>query len=318
MDQLKQVFGYKLQENVSLKGITTVGIGGPARWFLTIKTLVELKQAISICKQNQIKFFLMGSGSNLLISDSGLDRLVIKAEVTGITQDPDGLTILAGTPLQYLVNFTIDHNLSGAQKLNGIPGTVGGAIFGNAGAYGQTISDYLTQVLAFDGQNEVILSKPECQFSYRDSGFKRNNLIILSAKFNFPIGEKTNLKQEADQVLVQRLQKYHPSLKCPGSFFKNLILENLSPEVLNKLPPQKDTYGKIASGAILEEVGAKGDRLGNIQIAPYHGNLFINLGNGTAQDFWSLAKKYHDKVLEKYGVALEPEVQLINLPPLNS
>ncbi len=202
------------------------------------------------------------------------------------------------------------------QRLTGIPGTVGGAVYGNAGAYGQTISDSIEKVTAFDGSEIVTLTREDCGFSYRDSSFKKNNLIILEVYFKLKRSEPEGLKREADETLRKRTTKYKPGIKCPGSFFKNVLMENLIPEQKKLIPDKTDTFGKVPAWFFLDSVGAKGQIKGKIQIADFHGNLFINDGGGTAKDFYNLAKEQQEKVKEKFGITLEPEVQLINLPPL--
>lgn len=307
----------KFEDNFPLSKITTLGIGGPARQFVMASSSEELIQAIAYANQMKITYQVIGGGSNLLISDEGVNRLIIKNEGEGIKKDIRFLTVKSGTVLQHLVDFSIANNLSGLQKLTGIPGTVGGAVFGNAGAYGQTISDFIREVAIFNGKEILRLQKDECEFSYRDSIFKKNPYIILEIVFKLDVGKDSELRKEADDILEKRLVKYPADIKCPGSFFKNLVAANLPKDILDRIPEEKIVYGKLPAGSLLEEVGAKGDSLGDIEIANYHANLFINKGVGSAKDFYDLAKKYEKLVYEKYGIKLEPEVQLINLPPLS-
>ncbi|MDP3733306.1 MAG: UDP-N-acetylenolpyruvoylglucosamine reductase, partial [Candidatus Daviesbacteria bacterium] len=187
----------------------------------------------------------------------------------------------------------------------------------NAGAYGQTISDHLIKIKAFDGKNIITLTKDQCGFNYRDSGFKRNKYIILEVIFQLENGSQETLAEEAKDVLSKRLVKYPPGIKCPGSFFKNLVADRIPADILKNIPQEMVVYGKLPAGSLLERVGAKGQRLDGIEIAPYHANLFVNKGGGTAKAFYNLAKKYSDLVKQKFGITLEPEVQLIGLPPLN-
>lgn len=307
----------KLQENVPLKDYTTLNIGGPAKALFTAKTEDDLIQAIKLAQKEHISYLVIGGGSNLLISNEEIDKLIIKNTAEGLTLQREILCACSGTPLQELVDLAVGKGLSGIQKLTGIPGTVGGAVYGNAGAYGQTISDSLIEVRCFDPQNlkVVTLSKEGCGFDYRHSNFKSNHLIVLEAKFELQSTDPQTLKEEAQQILSDRLNKYPKGLKCPGSFFKNLPVSKIPTESLKLIPKDKVIYDKVPAGYLLDSVGAKGQKQGNIQISPNNANLFINLGSGTALDFWQLAQKYAQKVKEKYGITLEPEVQFINLPP---
>ncbi len=305
----------KFESSFPLKNITTLQIGGPARLFTTVTTHEELIETIQYAKQNNIPYLVIGGGSNLLVADEGVNKLVIKNEIEGITKIVRFLKVKSGTSLQHLADYSIAQGLAGLQTLTGIPGTVGGAVFGNAGAYGQTISDYLREVICFNGEEIISLQKDECEFEYRDSIFKRNGFTILEVIFKLEVASAKNLRKEADEVLKKRVVKYPPGIKCPGSFFKNLVAEKLPKEILANIPKEIIVYGKVPAGSLLEEVGAKGDKLGSIEIADYHANLFVNKGGGKAADFYTLANKYAKKVKEKYGITLEPEVQLINLSP---
>lgn len=308
----------KFENNYLMKNITTLEIGGPAKKFIEIRTEEELIEAIKYAKENSLPYLVIGSGSNLLVSDSGFEGLIIKNSIHGIEQEGNILKVKTGTILQDLVDFTIEKGLAGLNKMTGIPGTVGGAVFGNAGAYGQGISDHILSVVILSGQAKdlQVLSKDQCGFGYRDSGFKKTKYTILEVSFELSSAERESLEKESKEVLEKRLVKYPPGIKCPGSFFKNIVVDTLPKEVLEKIPESKIMYGKIPAGSLLEEVGAKGDKLGNIEIAPYHANLFVNKGEGKASDFFALASKYVKLVKEKFEIILEPEVQLINLPPL--
>lgn len=327
----------QIVDSYPLKNITTLQIGGPAKKFVTVSSEEELKEAINYARENHLEYLVIGGGSNLLVNDVGVNSLVIKNEITGIALQGETLQVKSGTILQDLVDYTIQHGLSGLHKMTGIPGTVGGAVYGNAGAYGQKISDRIVEVtilkpsviaspkgvaISIKKDSHVAsllgmtLKKNQCEFNYRDSRFKRNGFTILEVVFNLTPADPEALQQEADEVLQKRLVKYPKGIKCPGSFFKNIVADSLPKEILVKIPKEKITYGKISAGYLLEAVGAQGQKLDGIEIAPYHANLFINKEHGTAKAFYDLAKEYALKVKEKFGITLEPEVQLINLPPL--
>src|SRR3989344_5285588 len=286
----------ELETDKSFRELTTVEIGGPAKAFLEVKSSEELVKALIVVKTHSIPYFVIGGGSNLLVSDQG------------------------GTSLQELVDFSIKNSLTGIQKMTGIPGTIGVAIYGNAGAYGQMIGDHLEFVSAYDleKQEVVILTREECGFEYRSSAFKTNGCVILDATFKFSPGDKESLSRESSEVLAMRLKKYKPGLKCPGSFFRNLFTSEVPKSALEKLPPREDTYGKTPAYVFIEALGLKGRRVGDVEITDFHGNLFVNLGNGTAQDFWDLAHLCYQQVKDRFGVELHPEVQLVGLPSISS
>lgn len=299
-----------INQNILLKDYTTLQIGGPAKYFTEVHSIEDLKDALQYAKDNSLEFYIIAGGSDLLISDEGYDGLIIKLCLQGLTLYSNKVISSAGTELQKLVDYTTENGLAGMEKLNGIPGTVGGAVYGNAGAFGQTISDKLTRIRVLVDDEEKWLSKPELKFDYRSSVLKNHkNWVILEAEFEMESGNSNLLRKTAQDVLETRMQKYTPGVKCPGSFFKNLIIDRLPKDLQKDMP--KDYYGKVPAWWFLEKVGTKGKTRGEIKIADHHANLFINQGGGTAADFFALAKECKDKVQEKFGIELEPEVQLI-------
>lgn len=309
VDFLKQGLGDKVKEGTLFSSLTTLAIGGPACLFIEANNEKELKQAAGLAKKHGMPFIIIAGGSNLLVSDAGYDGLVIKVNITGIKKEDDIVRVMAGTNLGEFVDFCNSHGLAGLERLAGIPGSVGGAIYGNAGAYGQTVSDKLIRVRVFDGERDYWLTKNECKFDYRKSGFRKKNLIILEAEVKPDKGNPETLLKISQETVEKRQEKYLPGTKCPGSFFKNVLLEKLPKYLQNDMP--KDYYGKVPAWYFLEKVGANGQKRGSIKITDYHANLFVNEGGGKAVDFFELAKEYKQKVKEKFGVELEPEVQLI-------
>ncbi|MDP3994979.1 MAG: UDP-N-acetylmuramoyl-L-alanine--D-glutamate ligase, partial [bacterium] len=307
----REIAGIIQNENILLKDITTSGIGGPAKLFKEVKQEKELIEIIKKAKKDNLEYLIIGFGSNLLISDSGFDGLVIKNSIDEIEVEDSKIIVKSGTPLSVLVETTVKKGLSGMERMVGIPGTVGGAIYGNAGAYGQVISDYLVRVKVSDGKKTHWLSKEECCFNYRESIFKKTNNIILEVEFEMPEGKPDSLRKESQKILKERLKRYPAGVKCPGSFFKNLEVGKLTSKQLKKIPMGKINFGKISAGYLLEAVGAKGMNLGNIKVTDYHANLIINTGGGTASDFYQLIQKLKEKVKDKFGIELESEVQMI-------
>lgn len=299
-------------KDVLLAPLTTLGIGGPARFFVEVNNLDDLKAAVTTAQKDKIPYLVIGSGSNLLINDKGFHGLVIKNSIRGIKINSNTINVQGGTLLQKLVDTANKNGLGGLEKLTDIPGTVAGAIYGNAGAYGQTISEYLVRVRVFDGKIEKWLNKKQCGFEYRESGFKKNkSTIILEAELQLIKADRDQLEKMSNEIIMIRRIKYRRGIKCPGSFFKNIIASNLPKDVLAKIPPDKIVYGKIPAGYLLEAIGANGKSHDGVRIANHHGNLFMNTGRGTAKAFYELAKEYQEKVKEKFGIELEPEVQLV-------
>jgi len=300
-----------LRTNTSLAKYTTLNIGGPARYFIEVTTESELKESILYALKNKIPYLVIGGGSNLLVNDKGFGGFVIRNLITGIKENKDRIYVKTGTTLSGLVNYTVSKGLFGMQKMVRIPGTVGGAIYGNSGSYGQAIGDYILKVKVFDGNKSFWLSKIQCCFGYRDSIFKKNNYFIIEVVFKFPKGHKKDLAKEFKETLSIRIKKYPLNIKCPGSFFKNIEASTLTRGQLNTIPQDKIVYGKLPAGYLLEEVGANGMSLGEIKVADYHGNLLLNQGGGKASDFFKLAKCLKEKVRHKFKIELEPEVQLV-------
>lgn len=303
----------KVSENILFSSLTTLRIGGPIKYFVEALTITDIVQSIERAKKENLLWIVIGGGSNLLVADSGFDGLVIQNCIEGIKKLGEIMEVSSGTDLKKLVDWVNSQGFSGFEKLAGIPGTVGGAVYGNAGAYGQTISDKILWVEVYSpGYEDIkILRYRECGFGYRDSGFKKTKDIILRIGFSATPGDSEELIAKSREIIKTREQKYHRGIACPGSFFKNVEVDKLDEGILRKIPKDKIMFGKIPAGWLLEEVGAKGGRRGHVKVAPWHGNLFINEGGGRTADFVKLAGKYKDRVKEKFGIELVPEVQLI-------
>lgn len=286
----------KILENVPLAGYTTLGVGGPAKYLVEANTRDEILEIRNWAEEKKIEWMVIAGGSNLLVSDAGYEGLVIVNRTPG-----------SGMILNDLVDKMNDQGLAGMECLAGIAGTVGGAVYGNAGAYGQTISDHLVGVTTLSGY----WPKEKCGFGYRESVFKKNKEIILDVEFDLPKGERQALAAKSNEIRELRKKKYPPEMKCPGSFFMNLWFDKLPEEVQKQIPEEKIKGGKVAAGYLLEQIGAKGRKLGGAAVSDYHGNLIYNTGSATASDVWELAKQLQMEVKEGFGVTLVPEVQYI-------
>jgi len=312
----------KLNEPLASK--TTFGVGGRALAYLRVKTPEELVATVTLARAKKIPYQIIAGGSNVVFVDKLYRGLIIQYQSTvnklhhtchcqGLT-----LTVSAGAPLAGLITSAIKNGLAGLETLSGIPGTVGGAVVGNAGAYGQGISDRLIAVQVFDPnvQHRMLnikwITKEQCKFAYRDSIFKHRNWIVLRAKFVLEKGDKKALAKKSREIIKVRNKKYAPGLCCPGSFFKNILVSKISRSALDKIDGSKIIGGKIPAGKLLEEVGAKRMRIGDIFVADFHGNLLINGGKGSYADVRKLAAKLKRKVYNKFKIKLEEEVRFIN------
>lgn len=292
--------------------MTTLRIGGPARFFCEVENEKELLKALSRAREKKIPWYILGSGSNLVASDKGFGGLVIKIAVRDFTRKKNRVYVGAGNNLPEFIKKLDRLGLRGMERMAGIPGTVAGAIYGNAGAYGQEIRENLRKVKIFDLKRFRWIPRKECQFEYRESVFKKHkNWIIVGAEFSFKKGEAKELSKISWDIIKLRERKYRPSLLCPGSFFKNILFKNLPKSQRKRIPPDKVMYGKIPAGYLLEEVGAKGLSRGGIRIAQHHGNLFYNSGGGKASDIKKLADFLRKKVYKKFGVKLKEEIQYL-------
>lgn len=306
----------ELQKNILLKQFTTFQIGGPAEYFAETSDLEELKNAIQKAYQLEKPIFILGGGSNLLVSDNGFNGVVIKIKNAGIEviekNNQTEITVLAGTPLALLLQKTLEMSLTGLEWAAGIPGTVGGAIFGNSGAYGQSIGECINKVLALNPQTFEIkeFSQKECEFAYRDSIFKRNGFIILSAEIILLRGDKNLINKKVVEYIKERKIKT-PSHPSAGCIFKNISIDKLTKEQLKQIPTEKIKGGKVPVGYLIDQCGLKGRKIGDAQISEMHANFIINLGNAKAAEVFQLINLCKEAVLDKFGINLEEEIRYL-------
>lgn len=313
VEELLKLHG--VRENEPLNRHTTFGVGGVARYFVEVRTPDALVEAVSLAQDLGVRFYIIAGGSNMVISDAIFPGLTIKVCGDDLEKNGNEITADAGVPLMKLIEEAMDSGLSGLETLSGIPGTVGGAIVGNAAAYGQAIGDTVASVLVFDmkSRERQVLSRHECEFSYRDSMFKGggSDFLVLRATFSFVPKDKTEIEAKSKEIVATRSKKYPPGLKTPGSFFKNLWADKLPLEVLTNIQNLKDFYGKVPAWYFLNEVGARGMKHGGLRIADFHGNYIINDGNATYGDVRELAEELKKRVREKFKVELEEEVRYL-------
>jgi UDP-N-acetylmuramate dehydrogenase len=298
--------------HVPLSRHTRFGIGGPADLFVETQKPEAFIQALDMARASGVPFTVIGGGSNLIVSDTGYRGIILKFSGSQISIDGPVVSVEAGAGLQDLVDRTAAAGLKGLETMTGIPGFTGAAIYGNAGAYGHSISERITSVRFYDGSIVRSFTNPECEFHYRESIFKSHkNWIILSATLTLTPDDSSELLKTAAGILAIRNEKYPPAMKCAGSIFKNFLVADLPPAVVSALPPNVIREGKVPSAYFLERAGAKGRRTGDIQVATYHANLIYNDGNGTAADLRAVIDELKRLVLAEFGITLEEEVQYV-------
>jgi len=314
LSQLNERLGTVL-ENVPLSKYTTLKIGGPAKYFFDASSSDDITKAVDAAKELGINYMMLGGGSNILVSDSGFDGLVIHATNDNMRIQGQKIYVEAGALNSQVVKETVNAGLTGLEWLATIPGTIGGAVYGNAGCYDHSIKEFISKVDVYrDGQKKR-LNKKDCQYSYRESIFKKNKDMILSAEFTLEEGEKAK-GQKIVQDLIARRTKTQPKGICAGSTFKNYKfkdeadLVDLKKKVKN-IPQEflKDMI--IPAGWLLEQVGAKGMEMGDLQVSEEHANWIMNRGKGRADQFIMLTSELKTKVRDELGIQLHEEIQLV-------
>lgn len=294
-----------------------MAMGGPAKFFVAARTERELVGVLDFAKRVSLPWYVVGAGTNLIVSDKGYRGIVIVNQIREFYHQGNVVKVGAGNELLGFIAKLNGLGLRGLEKMAGIPGTVGGAIYGCAGAYGQEIKDRLLKVRFFDGRKFRSLNKAQCRFGYRTSIFKqRKHWIITEATFKLGVGERRKLSKMSLDTIKLRAKKYWPGLLCPGSFFKNIKLSDIKPArarkaFLEKIDQEKIQYGKLPAGYLLEEIGAKGMKQGTIKVTSHHANLIFNPGKGKAADVARLANRLKRLVKKKFGITIEEEVQYL-------
>jgi UDP-N-acetylmuramate dehydrogenase len=298
-----------------LSRYTRFGIGGPADLYAETENAEAFVAALAAARASGTEIVVIGGGTNLIVSDAGFRGIVLRYRGHRLLASNGRVQADAGAVLQDLVDFAIERGLAGLETLSGIPGSVGAAVYGNAGAYGHSISERVAGVRFYDGRTVRICDNEECQFQYRESIFKRHkDWVIFSTELRLDAGDGPTLREKADSILKVRNEKFPVTMKCAGSVFKNLLLKELPAGAAAQVPDSAVREGKVPAAWFLEQVGAKGMVRGDIHVAAYHANLIYNAGAGTAADLCALIRDLKTRVAERFGIELEEEVQYVGPP----
>jgi len=293
----------RIHENAPLRDVTTFHLGGPCPLLIEGTTTEQLPTVIQLLNKAKQPFLVIGQGANLVVTDQGIEQAVIRfcSETPDIKTDGNRVTVSGDTLLDDLAIFTIENEVGDLSYCTGIPGTVGGGIAGNAGAFGRQMGDHLVSVelLGLDGNIRTVLHD-ELEFSYRHSNLKETGEIILSATFELPKAEKTIMRAERNRILEFR-REHHPDWhkeSCAGSVFRNI-------------EPTSAVERRKAAGFFLQEAGAHLFRVGGAKIYEKHANIIVADEGCTAQDVWELSEQMAAAVKEKFGIDLVREVRFL-------
>ncbi len=281
-----------IYKNEPMKKHTTFRVGGPTDYFIVPKTTEEVQEAVALCKEMSLPYYILGNGSNLLVSDAGYRGVVIQIykEMGSIQVQGEQIRAQAGALLSKIGSIALAESLTGFEFAAGIPGCVGGAVVMNAGAYGGEMKDILETVTVLTPEGEVLtLKNEELELGYRTSIIAKRDYIVLEAVFKLQKGNQQDIKACMDDLRMKRTTKQPLEYPSAGSTFKR-------PE------------GYFA-GKLIEDAGLRGFTVGGAQVSEKHCGFVINKGEATAQDIWNLMQQVSQIVWDKFGVKLEPEVK---------
>ena len=284
-----------IKENESLRLHTTYKVGGVAKYFISPKSIDELIKLVKYLKEKNIKYMILGNGSNTIFSSKTYDGVIINLnKINNMKIDGNKIYVEAGYQLIKLSIDAMNNNLSGLEFASGIPANVGGAIFMNAGAYKSDMSEVIEDVTFLDKDLNInTLTKDELNFSYRHSLFQEKDYIIISANLVLNNGNKEEIKELMDNRKQRRIESQPLEYPSAGSVFRN---------------PAEDIY----AGKLIEDLGLKGYSIGDAKISEKHANFIINIGNATGEDIKALIDFVKDKVKEKYNIGLIVEQRFVN------
>lgn len=308
----------KVKEQISLSKFSNYKIGGPARFLLAAKTEKDITEGVKLAKAKRQKLFILGGGTNLLISDAGFDGFVIKPEISFIKKSGNKISVGSGASLGDFLKFAAKNKLQGVEWAGGLPGTVGGAIYGNAGAFGGEIKDSLESVRSFNIQDKKFIERnnKDCKFSYRSSVFKENRgqEIIVSATFGLNPGNQKAIQASIDEKVKYRIDRQPLEYPNVGSIFKNVDVKKFPKAKLKEVEHvvKLDPFPVIPTAHLISEVGLKGVSFGGAMISPKHPNFIVNSENATASDVLALISLVKAEVKKKFSVNLEEEVQMVS------
>lgn len=321
IEELKKELG-EIKEGELLSKHTTFQIGGPAKAFYEAKNNKDLVKAIEVAEKLNVDYFVLGGGSNILVSDAGIDKFVIKQGNNNFAIDGDKVVCESGAKVVDVLDATIKAGLIGWAWAAGLPGTIGGAIRGNAGAYGEGMGDIIISVEVYKDGKVQRLSKDDMKFSYRHSLAKDEPMIILGCEMQLKKGDTTN-----DIELIEKYNKKRQDTQPvpeqspnPGCAFKNVDLNKTEVdiekikkelEITDEEWAEKTKFGKLPVSFLVDKLGLKGTKIGGAQVSDKHGAFIVNTGDAKAEHVIMLMSEIKMKIRDKLNILLEDEIQLV-------
>lgn len=309
----------KIEQNVPLKQISHYKIGGKAKYFFEAKNIDELIKAVEKQRQSKMPLFILADATNVLISDEGFDGLIIKIQSADWRTKFEIIKAESGILMAELVKIAAEKNLSGLEWAAGLPGTLGGAIRGNAGAFGKETKDIIQEVASLDilQKNPKIVKRKakDCDFEYRSSIFKKNpqKEIIIEATLKFQKGDKKEIEKRMAQNINYRLSNHPMEYPSLGSTFKNIPISQFKKTaVLKEFPVKNDPFPIIPAAFLISEAGLKGIACGGAMISPKHPNFIVNVMNATSNDVKKLIRLAKNEVRKKFKIELQEEIEYLD------
>ncbi|HWQ59813.1 MAG TPA: UDP-N-acetylmuramate dehydrogenase [Candidatus Fimivivens sp.] len=307
----------EFRSNIPLAPYTTFKIGGPAKLFAEVSDASEAARGFERAAEERLPVFVFSGGSNILFSDSGFPGLVMRITDGGFRILENGrVSAGAGKSLSEVVRASCQSGLSGMEKLAGIPGSVGGAARGNAGAFGIEIGDLIVSVKALDRTTGMVKEyrREECDFGYRMSRFKKHQeLVVLSVEFRLQTGaDPIRLMAVADETMAVREANHPQDALCAGSFFMNPVVRDEGLREEFRLDSGKDPKGdRLPAGWVIDQAGLRGKTIGHAKVSDLHPNYIVNMGGATAEEVLTLVSIVKQRVRDAFNIQLLEEVQLI-------
>ncbi len=307
----------KIKQNIILAPLTTFKIGGPAKFFIEVKSKEEFLQALDWAEKEKQDVFVLAGGSNVLINDNGIKGLVIKISNSNIKIKGERIECGAGANLAVAVSMATKENLTGLEWAVGIPGTIGGAIRGNAGGYGSNIGEIIETVEVLDARKNQFLqfSRRDCEFNYRISIFKTNSdLLIWQTTLRLKKGRGDEIKKEINKYVKIR-SKTNPKLPSAGSIFKNINFKILNENNIHLAEKAKEEGvvkdEMVGAGWLIDILDLKGKTIGGAKISLEHANFIVNTGKATAEDVITIISYIKQQVRDRFKVQLQEEIQYL-------